>query len=84
MGWEVTDDVGGVAPPERECTFFSIDARESVADPFVRLGKSALFDLFEGLEQNKEAYVGTDHFILILNQELDTLDGSSRGLSNSL
>ena len=42
---EVTDDVGGVATPERQKTLVAVRAGKAVGDALVRLGETALLDL---------------------------------------
>jgi len=67
LGGEVSDNIGGVTSPERVETFLSVGPGETVTDTLVRGRQSALLD----------------HFILVLNQELDSLNGCSGGLGNS-
>ena len=42
---EVTDDVGGVATPERQKTLVAVRAGKAVGDALVRLRETALLDL---------------------------------------
>ena len=67
LGGEVTDDVSGVTTPERNQTLLLVGANEAVADTLVRGGKTALLD----------------HLILILDKELDSLNGGGSGLGDS-
>lgn len=64
LGWEVTNDVGGVTSPESGEALVTVRAGEAVDDAVVLVAETTLLD----------------HFILILDEELDTLDGSSRCL----
>lgn len=61
---EVSDDVGSVATPQGHDTLISHGTLEAVGDAIVAAIKTT----------------SLDHFILVLDQELDTLDGSSGGL----
>ncbi len=61
---EVPDDVGGVATPERAHALLGKNAHGAVHHAFVRGLQAALLD----------------HLILVLDEELDTLDGGGNGL----
>ena len=81
------DDVGSVTTPEREQTLVAVGTREAVRDALVRLSETALLDLQRGHGQDTRTAIPvelTDHLILVLDQELDTLDGGGGGLRNSL
>ena len=67
LSWEVSQDVGQVTSPERTNTFFSQDSLGAVDDTGVGFVKSALFD----------------HFVLVLDQELDSFDGSGGGFGDT-
>ena len=87
LGGEVTEHVGSVTTPEREQTLVTVGTREAVRDALVRLSETALLDLQRGHGQDTRTAIPaelTDHLILVLDQELDTLDGGSGGLGNSL
>ena len=45
LGREVTNDVGGVATPEREKTLILVGAGETIHDTLVRVRKATLLDL---------------------------------------
>lgn len=64
LGGEVTDDVGSVTSPERDDTLIGSGALEAVGDTGVLVGKTT----------------GLKHLILVLDEELDTLNGGSSGL----
>jgi len=64
LGGEVTDDVGSVATPQGHDTLIGSGALEAVTDASVAVRETA----------------GLDHLILVLDQELDTLDGSGSSL----
>ena len=68
LGREVTDNVGSVATPERDQAVIRIGATEAVHNTLVRARETTLLD----------------HLILVLDEELDTLDGGSGRLRNSL
>ena len=86
LGGEVTNDIGGVASPEGDETLFLVGTSESVADALVGGSQTTLLDL----ERTCQAAIHNDtrnashHLILVLNEELDTLNGGSRGLCDSL
>lgn len=67
LGREVTDDVGSVTTPQGHDTLISHGAAEAVADAGVAAVKTA----------------SLDHLILVLDEELDTLDGGSSSLGDS-
>ena len=84
---EVPDDVGGVTSPEGEETLVTVGTRETVTNTLVGLGETTLLDL--GKENSQESRTAvpaklTDHLILVLDEELDTLDGGSGGLGDGL
>ena len=64
LGGEVTDDVGSVTSPERDDTLIGSGALEAVGDTGVLVGETT----------------GLKHLILVLDEELNTLDGGSSGL----
>jgi hypothetical protein len=71
---EVTDDVGRVTTPEGQNTFFPGCAAEALNDTIVTLGKtSRLRSTWLARPANCRWYL--EHFILILDEELDSLDG---------
>lgn len=71
---EVTDDVGRVTTPEGQNTFFPGCAAEALNDTIVTLGKtSGLRSTWLARPANCRWYL--EHFILILDEELDSLDG---------
>jgi hypothetical protein len=67
LGREVTDNVGGVTTPQGHGTLVSHGALEAVTDTGVAAVETAVLD----------------HLILVLDEELDTLDGGSGGLRDS-
>ena len=84
---EVPDDVGGVTSPEGEETLVTVGTRETVTNTLVGLGETTLLDL--GNENSQESRTAvpaklTDHLILVLNEELDTLNGSSGRFGDGL
>ena len=84
---EVPDDVGGVTSPEGEETLVTVGTRETVTNTLVGLGETTLLDL--GKENSQESRTAvpaklTDHLILVLNEELDTLNGGCGGLGDGL
>ena len=84
---EVPDDVGGVTSPEGDETLVTVGTRKAVRDALVRLSETALLNLQRGHGQDTRTAIPaelTDHLILVLDQELDTLDGGGGGLRNSL
>jgi len=64
LGWEVSEDVGQVTSPEWDDTLSLQDSHGAVDDTSVWLVESALLD----------------HLILVLDEELDSLDWCSGGL----
>jgi hypothetical protein len=64
LSGEVSDDVGGVSSPERNNTLLGGGSLEAVNDTGVGSRKSALLD----------------HLLLVLDEELDSLNRSSSGL----
>ena len=64
LGGEVPDDVSQVSTPERLDTLLSQSTSGAVDNTLVGLGQTTLLD----------------HFVLVLDQKLDTLNGSSRSL----
>jgi len=66
LGGEVTDNVGRVTTPERNQALVRIGASEAVDDALVWVRETTLLD----------------HLILVLDEELDTLDGGRRGLGD--
>jgi len=64
LGGEVTDDVGSVTSPERDNTLIGSGALEAVGDTGVLVRKAA----------------SLKHLILVLDEELDALNGGSSGL----
>jgi len=64
LGWEVTDDVGSVTSPEGNGTLIGESSLEAVDDTVVLAVETALLD----------------HLILVLDKELDTLNGGSGSL----
>lgn len=89
LGGEVPDDVGGVTSPERENTLVTSGTSKAVPNTLVGLGETTLFDLKgdnsvrTGLNVQPRGQT-THHLILVLDEELDTLDGSGGGLGDSL
>jgi len=67
LGREVTDDVGSVTTPQGHETLIGHGAAEAVHDARVAAVKTARLD----------------HLILVLDEELDTLNGGSSGLGDS-
>jgi len=63
LGWEVTDDVGSVATPQRGHTLVGGGTTEAVHDTIVLALKTARLQ----------------HLILVLDEKLDTLDRSGGG-----
>lgn len=86
LGGEVTNDVGGVTTPEREKTLVGVGTTEAVHNTLVWCGETTLLDLErKGLSYTRlHTAHGSHHLILVLNQQLDTLDGGSGCLRNSL
>lgn len=66
LGREVTDDVGRVATPQREDTLIGGSAAEAVDNAVVLAVETT----------------GLDHLILVLNEELDTLNGGGSSLGD--
>lgn len=64
LSWEVSDDVGGVTSPERGDTLLSGGSLETLGNTVVLSGQTTLLD----------------HFVLVLNQQLDSLNWGSGGL----
>merc|ERR1711964_295621 len=62
--WEITDDVDSVSSPERSNTFLCSGTLEALGDTIVLAVKTA----------------SLQHLILVLDQQLNTLDRSSSGL----
>ncbi|KAH3663715.1 hypothetical protein OGAPHI_005116 [Ogataea philodendri] len=67
LGWEVSDNVGGVTFPERRETLLSESSLETFTNTVVSLSESTLFD----------------HLVLVLDQKFDSLDWGGTGLSDS-
>jgi len=67
LGGEVTEHVGGVTTPQGSETLVPVGPGEAVTDTLVRVGKTTLLD----------------HLVLVLDEELDTLNGGSSGLGDS-
>ena len=89
LGGEVTDDVGGVSSPEGDETLIPVCTCEGITDALVRCRQTTLLDLWRrtrystfpgAIDKHKRKY----HLILVLNEELDTLNGGRGGLGNSL
>lgn len=81
LGGEVTDDVGSVTTPEGGKTLLGVDTREAVSNALVGLGETALLDpkgqqIFRLWEEKNS------HLVLVLDEELDTLDGGSGSLGD--
>lgn len=66
LGGEVTDNVGGVAAPQGGGALRGDDTLEAVANAGVGTVETT----------------GAEHLILVLDEELDTLDGGSGGLGD--
>lgn len=64
LGREVTDDVGSVTTPEGDDTLIGGSTSEAVGNTVVLVGETA----------------SLKHLILVLDEELDTLNGGSSGL----
>lgn len=64
LGREVTDNVGSVTTPEGDDALIGGGTLEAVANTGVLVGETA----------------SLKHLILVLDEELDTLDGSGSGL----
>ena len=82
LGREVTDDVGSVATPQRNETLVAVGADEGVTDTLVRAVEAALLDLVTNaseLDRERKICECAHHLALVLNQELDTLNGRSSG-----
>jgi len=67
LGREVPDDVGGVSSPERDETLIGVGPGETVRDTLVRGSETTLLD----------------HLVLVLDQELDSLNRGGSGLGDS-
>jgi len=67
LGGEVTEHVGGVTTPEGSETLVPVGPAEAVTDTLVRVGETTLLD----------------HLVLVLDEELDSLNGGSSGLGDS-
>ena len=85
MRGEVPNDVGRVSSPEGDKTLFPVGACKRVPNTFVRGRKAALFDLLRqsirGVQIEKEA---VHHLILVLYQQLDTLNWRSTSFGDGL
>jgi len=66
LGGEITDDVGQVSSPERDDTLLSSDTPGAIHDSLVGFSQTTALQ----------------HLILVLDQELDTLDRGSSSLGN--
>jgi hypothetical protein len=84
LGGEVTDDVGSVTAPQGENTLVGSGTAEALADTSVlavettgleHLILEALLDVFPS-----SCAIGSDAPYLVLDEKLDTLDGSGSGL----
>lgn len=87
LGGEVTDDVGGVSSPEGDETLLLVGTGESITDALVGGGKTTLLDLWKcdvSIAKCVQDERWTNHLILVLDQELDTLNGGGAGLGDSL
>lgn len=95
LGREVPDDVGGVSSPEGDETLIGVGPGEAVRDTLVRGGKTTLLDpagrkrisswngqQVDMLEKSRR-WSADVHLVLVLDQELDTLDRSGSGLGDS-
>lgn len=86
LGREVTDDVGSVTTPQRGDTLLGGGSAEALDDTIVfpvkttRLQHLILRKKLDPAEVRSRISVRT---YLVLDQELDTLDGSSSGLGDS-
>jgi len=67
LGWEVSDDVGGVTSPERRDTLLSGGSSETLSNTIVLSSQTTLLD----------------HFVLVLDQQLDSLNWGGGGLRDS-
>merc|ERR1711899_11057 len=67
LGWEVSEDVGEVTSPEWSDTFGGQSSFAAIHNTIVWFVKSSLFD----------------HFILVLDEELDSLDWSGDGFGDT-
>eukprot|EP00983_Pelagomonas_calceolata_P075441 1153022-Pelagomonas_calceolata.AAC.3 len=67
LGGEISDDVGHVAAPQGDHALVLDGAGEALADALVGLRQAALLD----------------HLVLVLDQQLDALDGGSGGLGHT-
>jgi len=67
LGWEISDNIGQVTSPESTNTFSSKSSFGAVENTSVGTIKSALFD----------------HFTLILDKKLDSLNGGSGSLGDT-
>jgi hypothetical protein len=77
---EVSDDVGSITSPQGEETLLSVCASKSVSDALVGSSQTTLFDLHILVQRcsaisKKVSY----HFILILDQKLDSFNGGGAG-----
>lgn len=88
LSGEVPDDVGSVTTPKGEETLVTVGAAETVGDAFVGGSQTTLLDLYchvtISLSSQRMCRADTDHLVLVLHQELDTLNGSSRRFGNGL
>jgi hypothetical protein len=78
---EVTDDVGGVATPEGENTFFPGGTAEAFNDTIVTLGKTSRLHSTWLAMPRQLLLEYLHHFILILDEELDSLDGGCQSVT---
>jgi len=67
LGWEVSEDVGQVSSPEWSYTFGGQSSFAAIDNTIVWSVKSSLFD----------------HFILVLDEELDSLDWGGDGFGDT-
>ena len=84
---EVPDDVGSVTSPEGENALVTSGTREAVTNALVGLSKTTLLDLLQGEIRDALCILRrhvTNHLVLVLDEQLDTLNGGGGGLGNSL
>ena len=82
LGGEVSDDVGSVTSPQGYKAFLLVGSGEAVHDTLVRGSETSLLD-----PESRQGFVAqkarvNSHLILVLDQELDSLDGGSGSLCN--
>lgn len=89
LGGEVPNDVGGVTTPEGDKTLILVGTGKAVGDALVGGSKTTLLDLYRHVTLINRLIVEikraiTHHLVLVLHQELDTLDGGSGRFGDGL